>query len=136
MFLTHRKCSLCQKSPRNNARKDVLEKSLPKTTRERMFWKKVSQKQRAKGCFGKKPPKNNARKGDFEKSPPETTRERAFWKKASQKQHAKGCFGKKYPKNNARKGISFLKPCRMCAGGILLCFAPFFSCLLALPIGK
>ena len=162
MFLIHRKCSLCQKSPKNNARKGVLEKSLPKTTRERVFWEKVSQKQRAKGGFGKKSPRNNARKGVLEKSLPETTRERVFWEKVSQKQRAKGCFGKKYPKNNARKGVlekslpkttrervfwkkvsknnarkgsPFLKPCRMCAGGILLCFAPFF-CLLALPIGK
>ena len=136
MFSTHRKCSLCQKSPRNNARKGVLEKSPPKTMLERVFWKKVPQKQCSKGCFGKKSPKNNARKGVLEKSLPKTTRERVILKKVSQKQRAKGCFGKKSPRNNARKGISFLKPCRMCAGGILLCFAPFFSCLLTLPIGK
>ena len=80
-------------------------KSPPETTRERVILKKVPQKQRAKGCFGKKPPKNNARKGDFEKSPRETTRERVFWKKVPQKQCAKGCFGKKSPKNNARKGV-------------------------------
>ena len=125
-----------KKSPRNSARKGVLGKSLPETARERVFWKKVSQKQRAKGCFGKKSPRNNARKGVLRKSLPETTRERVFWKKVSQKQRAKGWFGKKPPKNNARKGSPFLKPCRMCAGGILLCFAPFFFCLLALPIGK
>ena len=125
-----------KKSPKNNARKGVLEKSLPKTTRERVFWEKVSQKQRAKGCFGKKPPKNNARKGVLEKSLPETTRERVFWKKALQKQRTKRCFGKKPCKNNARNGVSFLKPCRVCAVSILLCFAPFFSCLLAFPIGK
>ena len=115
MFLIHRKCSLCQKSPRNNARKGDFEKSPRETTRERVFWKKVSQKQRAKGCFGKKSPKNNARKGALEKSPPKTTRERVILKKVSQKQRAKGWFGKKSPRNNARKGISFLKPCRMCA---------------------
>ena len=112
-----------KKSPRNSARKGVLGKSLPETTRERVFWKKVSQKQRAKGCFGKKFPKKQRAKG-------------CFGKKSPKKQRAKGCFGKKSPKNNARKGSPFLKPCRMCAGGILLCFAPFFFCLLALPIGK
>ena len=95
MFLIHQKCSLCQKPPKNNARKGGLEKSLGKTTHETMFWKKALEKQRMKRCFGKKP-----------------------WK------------------NNARNDVSFLKPCRVCAGSILLCFAPFFSCLLALPIGK
>ena len=65
MFSTHRKCSLYPKSPekqrakgcfekkppKNNARKGDFEKSPPETTRERVFWKKVSQKQRAKGHF-------------------------------------------------------------------------------------
>jgi len=67
-----------------------LEKSLPKTTRERVIWKKVPEKQRAKGWFGKKPPKNNARRGDLEKSPRKTTRERVIWKKVPEKQRAKG----------------------------------------------
>ena len=90
MFLTHRKCSLCQKSPRNNARKGDFEKSLPETTRERMFWEKVPEKQRAKGWFGKKFPRNNARKDVLEKSFPKTTRERVILKKVPQKQRAKG----------------------------------------------
>ena len=101
-----------------------------------MFWKKTLEKQRTKRCFGKKPPKNNARNDVLEKSLGKTTRETTFWEKALEKQRAKRCFGKNPPKNNARNGVSFLKPCRVCAGSILLCVAPFFSSLLALPIGK
>ena len=97
---------------------------------------KASQKQRAKRHFSEKPWKNNARNDISEKSLAKTTRETMFWKKALEKQRTKRCFGKKPCKNNARNDVSFLKPCRMCAGSILLCFAPFFSCLLALPIGK
>ena len=78
MFLIHQKCSLCQKPPKNNARNGVLGKSLPKTTRERVFWEKASQKQRAKRCFGKKPWKNNARNDVLEKSLAKTTRETMF----------------------------------------------------------
>ena len=97
---------------------------------------KASEKQRAKRYFEKKTWKNNARNDVLEKSLGKTTHETMFWKKALQKQRAKRCFGKKPWKNNAQNGVSFLKPCRMCAGSILLCFAPFFSCLLAFPIGK
>ena len=101
-----------------------------------MFWKKAFEKQRAKRCFGKKPWKNNARNDVLEKSLGKTTRETMFWKKTLEKQRTKRCFGKKPWKNNARNDVSFLKPCRMRAGSILLCVAPFFSSLLALPIGK
>ena len=101
-----------------------------------MFWKKALEKQRTKRCFGKKPWKNNVRNDVLEKSLAKTTHETMFWKKALQKQRAKRCFGKKPCKNNARNDVLFLKPCRVCAGSILLCFAPLFSSLLALPIGK
>ena len=67
-----------------------LKKNLPKTTRERVIWKKASQKQRAKGWFEKRPPKNNARRGGLKKNFPKTTREGVVWEKASEKQRAKG----------------------------------------------
>ena len=67
-----------KKTWKNNARNDILEKSLPKTTRETMFWEKTLEKQRTKRCFGKKPWKNNARNDVLEKSLPKTTREAAF----------------------------------------------------------
>ena len=63
---------------KNNARNDVLEKSLAKTTRETMFWKKALEKQRAKRCFGKKPCKNNVRNDVLEKSLAKTTHKTVF----------------------------------------------------------
>ena len=88
-----------------------------------MFWKKTLEKQRTKRCFGKKPWKNNARNDVLEKKLGKTTRETMFWKKASQKQRAK--------RHSVFKTMQ-----NVCAGSILLCFTIFFSCLLALPIGK
>ena len=69
---------LGKKTWKNNARNDVLGKSLGKTTRETTFWKKALQKQRAKRRFGKKPCKNNARNDVLEKSLAKTTRETVF----------------------------------------------------------
>ena len=69
---------LGEKPCKNNARNDVLGKSLAKTTHETMSWRKALEKQRAKRCFGKKSCKNNARNDVLEKSLAKTTRETVF----------------------------------------------------------
>jgi len=65
--------------------------------REKMFWKKVFEKQRAKRCFGKKSLKNNARKDVLEKSPRKTSFLRRFVFKTPEKMRWKHGFFPKHP---------------------------------------